>query len=280
MNLGERLSKIPRQVIYLIVAAAIIIPLIVPLGLPVNVMPASRQLFDAIEELDSTSRPVLISCDFEAQTMPELYPMLTAILRHCFSKNVPVLLMALWPQGTGMAEMAISEVPAEYGKAYGVDYVFLGYKAGQSAVILGLGESILDVFPEDYYGNALDTLPLMARVSNYDDLALVVTLSAGDPGFRTWLLYAQSRFNVRVGTGMTAVSAADAYPYLNSGQLTGLLAGMKGASEYETMMTQHRYVLVEKPAIQAMDAQSLGHLIIMLFIVIGNIGYFATRGKK
>jgi len=62
-------------------------------------------------------------------------------------------------------------------------------------------------------------------------------------------------------------------PYINEQkQLTGLLAGLKAAAEYET--------LIKTPgsATSGMDAQSIAHLIIIIFIAIGNINYW--RDKK
>jgi hypothetical protein len=280
MKVFELLSKIPRQIIFICIGLAIIIPLIVPIGIPVNVMPQSEKLFNAIDSLGPESKPVLISCDFDPQAEPELYPMLLAILRHCFARNIKVMIMALWPQGTGMAEMALADLSDEFDIMNGKNYTFLGYKVGGAAVCLGLGESIWDVFPNDYYNTPLDSLEMMADVKNYDNVSLVITISSGDPGFRTWVIYAQSRYGATIGTGITAVSAADTYHFLETGQLIGLLAGMKGASEYEVMVTKAGYSNEQRRAAQGMDAQSLGHLLIMVFIIVGNIGYFAIRRKK
>jgi hypothetical protein len=280
MNVFELLTKIPRRIIFLTIALAVAIPLIVPLGMPVNVMPKSEQLYQAVDSLGPQSKPVLISCDFEPQSMPELYPMLVALLRHCFARDVKVILMALWPKGPGMAELALSEIPQEYNKKYGRDYAFIGYKFGVTAVLLGMGENIRGVFPLDYYRTSLDSIDMLTDVRNYDDLSLVITLSTGDPGWRQWLLYAQSRYSVRLGVGVTAVSAADVYPYAETGQVIGLLAGMKGASEYEIMVQQGGYSEGLRRAAQGMDAQSLGHLLIMVFIFLGNIGYFVVRRKR
>jgi hypothetical protein len=274
------LTKIPRRIIFLTIALAVAVPLIIPIGIPVNVMPQTKKLFNAVDGLTSNSKPIIISCDFDPQSLPELYPMLLAIMRQCFSKNIPVILMALWPQGTGMVEMALDELSGEFTKEYGVDYVFLGYKFGVAAVLLGMGENIKGVFPVDYYGSPLDSLPLMRPVRNYNDISLIVTLSTGDPGWRQWLLFAQSRYGARLGVGVTAVSAADVYPYVETGQVTGLLAGMKGASEYETLVQQKGYAHGIFRASQGMDAQSLGHLLIMIFILLGNVGYFYMRRKQ
>ncbi len=280
MKILESLTKIPRRIIFLTIALAVAIPLVVPIGIPVNIMPQSKKLFDAIETLDSESKPVLISCDFDPQSLPELYPMFLAISRQCFSKNVKVILMALWPQGTGMVEMGLAELSNDFTKEYGTDYVFLGYKFGVAAVLLGMGENIKAVFPVDYYGTALDSLPMMRSIQNYKDISMIVTLSTGDPGWRQWLLFAQSRYAARLGVGVTAVSAADLYPYVETGQVTGLLAGMKGASEYENLVQRKGYAKGIFRASQGMDAQSLGHLLIMIFIILGNVGYFYLRRQK
>ena len=53
------------------------------------------------------------------------------------------------------------------------------------------------------------------------------------------------------------------------------MGGMKGAAEYE--------LLVNAPgaAVQGMDAQSLGHIVILVFIILGNLGYFfGTKGQE
>jgi len=73
---------------------------------------------------------------------------------------------------------------------------------------------------------------------------------------------------------VTAVMGPENYPYLNSGQLKGLVAGLKGAAEYET--------LLGKPAIatRGMPAQSAVHILIIVLIVIGNILYLVEKRKR
>lgn len=280
MNVFKALTKIPRQVIYVVIAVAVMIPLLKPIGLPIRIMPKSQRLFAAIDSLGPQSNPILISIDFDPQSMPELYPMLVAVLRHCFARDIKVIIMTLWPQGPGLAEIALAQIPKEFNKEYGRDFAFLGYKFGVTAILLGMGDNIKSVFPVDYHGTPLDSIEITAHIQNYDDLSLVITLSAGDPGWRAWLLFAQARYNAKVGIGVTAVSAADVYPYVETDQVVGLLAGMKGASEYELLVHGHGYSEGKRTAAQGMDAQSLGHLVIMVFIIIGNIGYFVIRRKK
>jgi hypothetical protein len=64
------------------------------------------------------------------------------------------------------------------------------------------------------------------------------------------------------------------YPYIQSGQLVGLLAGMKGAGEYEQ--------LIEKPGLglAGMAAQSSVHVAVIVFIILANVFYFIDRRKR
>jgi hypothetical protein len=278
MKFLNYLLKIDRRIIYIVMGLLVMFPLIKPLGLGVNSGPRAQALFDAIDAIPA-GKTVLIAVDFDPSSMPELYPMLTAVMRHAFAKNLRVLLCGLWVTGAGLADQAAQTIPKEYGKEYGKDVVYLGWKAGVDAVILGMGENIKNVYPVDYYGKPLDSLPMMREVRQLRDIPIVFAISAGTPGYGDWLLYAQSRYGVKVGAGVTAVSAADAYPFLQSGQLTGLLAGMKGGAEYEVLVQKAGYSKAYMPAVAAMDSQSLAHVVIMLLVIVGNIAYFATRKR-
>lgn len=279
MSFFEMLLKIDRKIIFIVMAILVLVPLLKPLGLGVSSGPRAKAVFEAVDSIPP-GRTLLISVDFDPASMPELYPMLVALMRHALARDVRVLLCGLWITGAGLADKAVNEILPEFGKKYGEDVVYLGWKAGVDAVILGMGENIKNVFPVDYYGNSLDSLPMMQEVTRLKDIPFMVAISAGTPGFSDWLLYAQSRYGMRVGAGVTAVSAADAYPYLQSGQLTGLLAGMKGAAEYEMLIQKKGYTNAYMPAVAAMDSQSLAHIVIMALVIIGNVAFFATRRRR
>jgi hypothetical protein len=83
-----------------------------------------------------------------------------------------------------------------------------------------------------------------------------------------------SRYHLQMVAGVTAVSAPEYYPYLQTGQLQGLLGGMAGGAEYE--------VLVKKPALatRGMDAQSLAHLFIAFMILLGNAAFLGEEKRR
>jgi hypothetical protein len=273
MPWADKVLSIDRRWIFLAIGIAVTVPFFLPLGLPIVVTPPVQSLYDAVGELEPNSAPLLLSIDYAPATLPELEPMSMAILRHCFENDVDVVVMTLHPAGYGLAERALLAVAEEYDQEYGEDYAFLGFQPGVSAVILGMGINIRNVFPADAYGTALDDIPLMQGVRNYDDIPLVISL-AGWSAAEAWVYYAHQPYRQQVGAGVTAVMATDFYPYLNAGQLTGLLGGMRGAAEYEE--------LIQRPdqGARGMDSQSVIRLIIIVLIAVGNIAYFVSRKAK
>ena len=273
MSWAEKVLQIDRRWIFLAIAIAVTIPFFLPLGLPVVITPPVQSLYDAVDELEPNATPLLLSIDYAPATLPELEPMAMALLRHCFEKDVNVVVMTLHPAGYGLAERAVLTAAEEYDAVYGEDFAFLGFQPGVSAVILGMGINIRNVFPADAYGVPLDDLPLLQGVRNYDDIPLVISL-AGWSAAEAWVYYAHQPYRQTVGAGVTAVMATDFYPYLDAGQLVGLLGGMRGAAEYEGLI--HR----PDQGVRGMDSQSVIHLLIIILIFIGNAAYFISRRSK
>ena len=287
MKIIEILTNIDRRIIYLILIAVVILPLLFPSVQRVRVMPPVEKLYYAIDTI-SAEKAVIVDFDYEVQTAPELDPMGIAILRHVFKRRIKLLVLSLYVQPLGLAQNALTQVTEEFNSVaqtnadsiiYGRDYVFLGWVPPPLVPILGMGESITNVYTVDYYGNQTDTLPLMEEITNYNDIALLVSLSGSDIP-RWWVAYAQSRFGLAVGAGITAVSASEFYPYLQTGQFSGMLVGMKGGAEYEEMVERTLEIKLRRKASEALLSLTYAHLVMILFIVIGNIGYFVKRRKK
>jgi hypothetical protein len=170
-------------------------------------------------------------------------------------------------------ENVVKNVAREYDKKYGVDYVNLGYKYGYQAVMLGMGRKIADIFPSDAYGSKLETLPLMQRVKNYKDVDFIFIVS-DNATVDYWVSLVNAQFGTPMGAGVTAVMAPKCYSFLQTKQLVGLLGGMKGAAEYEKLTSNPGRAML------GMDSQSIIHFAIIFFVVLGNLGYFATRKKE
>ena len=287
MKINDLMSGIDRRIIYLILFVVVTLPLIFPSAKSVRVMPPVEKLYNAIDNV-AEDKALIIDFDYDPQTLPELEPMGFAILRHAFTKRIKVLALSLYVQPLGLAQNALTSVTEEFNRVaktnadsiiYGRDYVFLGWQPPPLIPILGMGESIVNVYKNDYYGNRTDTLTIMKEIKNYSDIGLLVSLSSGDPP-KWWIEYAQNRFGIKVGAGITAVSASEFYPYLQTGQFSGLMVGMKGAAEYEEQIERELRIKARRKASESLPSLTYAHLVIMIFIVIGNAGYFISRRTK
>ncbi len=232
----EKLGNLDRRIIFILIALSVIIPISFNLVLPnpVGAEP-SRDLFEYVDSLPEGAN-VLVSFDYDPSTMPELQPMAEAICRHLFQKNIHIIGMALWPQGASLGQDAMSNLGDSLGKEQYVDWVNLGYKTGGAVMIARLGTSIRAVFPADRDGKPWDEIPVLEGVNKLQDVSLVISLSAGDPGIIAWVMMAGDRYGVPIGGGCTAVSAPQLYTYLQTNQMVGLLGGLKGAADYETLV--------------------------------------------
>jgi len=271
MAFWEKVRRLDRRIIFILMVLGVGIPLVARIGLPIRVTPDVRRVYDYIEKL-KPGDVLLISYDHDTGTLPEMVPMSDAILRHAFSKNLKVVGMALRAEGSGIGRQGIRRIAAEYGKEEGTDFVFLGYRPELTAAILGIGSSIEKVFPKDDRGIPVDELPLMKRVRNYSDIALVISITDDDTPVY-WINYANARFQAKIVPAVTAVMATTFFPFLNSGQVVGMVAGLKGAAEYEKLIG------IPGRAGRGMDAQSIAHLVMIGFIAAGNLAYFLGRKK-
>lgn len=273
MGFWERMQKLDRRILYTLIFVSVIIPTMFPLKLPTAVTPETQSFFDAVDSLPAGSR-ILFPFDCWPSTRAETEPMAVAVLRHCFRKNLKVVgLSNVGMGGPSVLEMVMTRIAGESGKVYGTDYVNLGYKANYQAVLLGMGSSIETIFPSDHRGTRLADLPLMREVPNYDSLKYTIIIS-DNAMVDYWVSLVNARYGMPMVAGVTAVMAPKQLSYVQAGQLKGLLGGMKGAAEYESLVGA-----VDK-ANRGMDSQSLIHLLIIGFIVLGNVGHFMTRNAK
>lgn len=225
-----------RHIIFLLILLAVAVPLLLDLDLHHSASPETLQAYANIDSLPPGS-VVMISFDFEASALPEVGPLAMAMINHCLKKDLYVIGLSLFAEGTALGEQMLRKASGNYGKRYRDDYLYLGFRPQYQAAILGMGESIWTVFPEDYFGTPATEFPIRGAVENYGQIALLISVTDGSmPTY--WAEYAVTPSGVNLQVALTATMATAFYPYLDSGQIKGLLAGLKGAAEYEQLLQQ------------------------------------------
>lgn len=287
----ERLAKIilnlDRRIIYSIVMLCVAIPLIRPLGLPFRVTPEVRDGFELVESFKDGD-VMVISCDYGPSAEAETHPMYVALLHQCFRKGIRPVILTLIPDGPGLANRGLEDVlafkdPKTGEQPYkdfksGDDYVFLGFKTGGQAIMLGIGQGFVGTFPTDYNGDETANMQIFKDAPKLADTKAVFDIaSVGYPDF--WIPYGTERAGIPFIVSCTAVSAPQYYPYYAAGQATGLIGGMKGAAEYETLVDMEAITGNDGPATKGLDAQSAVHVFIILAIIIANFFYVIDKRR-
>ena len=263
------LAHLDRRWIFAVIALSVALPLIFPIGLTGEVSPGTRQFHTLIENLGPED-VIIVSFDCEASSWPEIGPVATVLLRHALGRGVKVVGTSFLSEGTALGYDLLASLEEEVGGEYGTDWVYLGFRPQYVATMLALGEDVLSEYPRDYLGQSTTDLPLLQSVNSYRQIRLVISI-ADDTMPQYWIEYAGARHGVVIAAGLSAVMVTTFTPYLDSGQLVSILAGLKGAAEYEIMRGERG------AGLRGMDAQSSAHLAIIMLVLMGNVAYFMKR---
>ncbi len=247
----------------LILAAAVVGGILLEgedMDLPIT--QATTDFYETVESLEEGS-VALLSHDYDPGTAAEITPQVSAMLDHLMERGVKIVNLSLTPEGQALADRVVESVVSER-YIQGKDYINLGYIAGNETGARFIAESL---------GPRLSPYPLGAEVGGLEDVDLVVVLAGSQEQLRCWVEQVQAPYQVAMVAGVSAQVDPAARPYYRSGQLKGLLSGLVGAAEYERV-SQHPGV-----ALSGMLPQALAHLVIALFILLGNFAYLVGRLK-
>ena len=86
--------------------------------------------------------------------------------------------------------------------------------------------------------------------------------------------FMQGPADVPMAVALTAVMAPEAYNYVDSKQIIGMLNGLKGGNEYEQLLG------VFGKASRASNSSSFAHLLIISFIALGNVAMLLERRQR
>jgi len=274
MNFWDKLQYVDRRIIYTLLIIGVVTALINPMGLPISISGETEAFYDEINKLQPGDI-FYMGMEFSTGGIPELRPAVVVSARLAFSRGAKIVTGAMWIEGAQIGATAVNEVAEEMGKEYGVDYVNLGYKPGGQVFLEKAAYDLWDAAAGvDNRGNSLSDLSLMSEVKSFEDVKLIGIYNTGNPGVQEYIKIVGDRLGVPLISSCVAVSIPEQMPFLQSGQLKGLLKGMRGAAEFEVMNK------MPGPATAGMDAQSVAHVIIIVFMIIGNIGYFLGTQKK
>ena len=243
-------------------AAALLLPALRPARLP-GLLP-SEETTKAHRTLEGIPCPgrLLVSLDFDPSSRAELEPQARAVLRHAFRRRLKVVALTLNAEGRDLAAGIVRDCAMETHAKEGEDWAFLGWRPGGPAVILEMQRDIPRAFPQS------KSLPILPEGLCLADFRCLAAFAQRDSDLESWLVYAQGQARFPVVAGTSAVNAAAMRPFQQSGQIAGLLSGLRGAAEYERLEGR------DGQGVAGMDGLALGSLVILAAVILANL-----RGK-
>ena len=263
------------RIIWLIYFILIAIPMIYPLGLPLDISDVTKDYYNNIEDLPSGG-VVLYSIDSGMGAFAEMGPADIATVKHLFrtarEKDVKVIFVTTsGPDGQVELDVILTQHVDTSGLVYGEDYINLGWIPGYESTLAALAEDLYGIAPTDVEGTPLSSFPWLSDIRGANDYDMFVfsTATSPDPYPRQWEKYGKPILSV-----CQAATASWIRPYHERGMITAYLPGQRGGAEYE--------LLIKSPGLGAsyMDAQSNAHIYAIVLIIIVNIHYIFVARKE
>lgn len=268
----KKLQNIDRRIIYVLLILATAVPMIRPLAIPLSTGPSVHKFYEIMDAIPAGEK-VLFSLDYAPSGAPDVHPQALAVMKHMMDKGVGVVFISFWEAGPMFGEQLIRAYEGE-GYEYGVHFANLGYVPGGESAIKRFGEDVAGQVSRDFHNNPVSSLPIMQGIQDTRDFAAVICFSAGNPGVQEWVRQVQGPLGINLLAGAVTVSVPQYMPYVDAGQVKAMLGGLRGAAEYETVSGN------PGPSVAKMDAQSLGHIIIITFILVGNLAFFLEKKSR
>lgn len=270
MSLLKSFNSYDSRIVYLLLFLIVTIPLLSPMGLPISVSPSTVTYYEVIDALGPDDL-VLVVLDTEFSGYMEIQSGIIASMRVMVERDAKMCVAVSHPEATGIPELvfaAIKNTVDEHGYTYGEDYVILGYVFPNEAAVASAAQDWQGVIHKDFYGQSTEGT-FLDQIHDWSDWTLISDYTTG---IQSGSLI--NHFGLR-GTPMIVncigVMISTQMPYLSTGIYQALLQSMRGGAELE-YLTGH-----PGPGMTAMDAFTLGHYMLIVLIIIGNIGYFGTK---
>ena len=282
------LKEIDRRWIYLMVVLALAIPLISGYSVEPARMRSAEKLYHVISDLEVPDGDIaFIALDWGPNTRPENGPQTEMVIEHLMRRRIKFALFSTYvfaepflvsiPET--IAQRLMQEQPGEAWE-YGVDWVNLGYKPAARYVIQGIpkADNLIDLFVQDAFGTSLSQVPAFSKVRTIDDIRFLAQFTGLVGTVDLYVQFFQSEtYRPKFGHGCTSITIPEAYIYLDSGQIVGLLEGIAGAAWYSILLSREFPLRAVDNTLSLNTGLGVAHLVILFLIVAGNLAFIWGR---
>ncbi len=255
-----------------------------PSGTP-RQWPGVQEAYNSIAALPPDAA-VLVSWAYDPATAGEMDLLAVPVVRHLLDQRAQLAVVSLLPGGPATARRAVADALFYASNDVMLDTTERFAMADQLLVenlFLPGGVAALPLIaqaPVMAFSSDGDSISAEQRAALAQTPALTVVFAARAEDVQSWL----EQVAPLNGAPVVAVTSAGAdpllRPYLDSGQLAGLVSGFDGAYSYVRLTGDSRPLDVEEQLRVRLTAQNWGQLALLLILVMGNLAGLLGRGKR
>ena len=283
--------RFSHRYVYLLMIAVVAIPIVFGFSTKPARMISAERMYSVVENVSIVEGDIaLVWLDFGPNTIAENGAQAEVLLEHLFRRRIPVLLLSQYPLSEGLlktiprkvADKLNIEMPEQEWK-YGESWINGGYKPGSGNYIQSLVAStdISTFLGRDVLGMPIVHYPAFAKITGVEKIKLVGEITGLTGVFDTIIQFFQKKgYRPTFVHGCTSITIPEAYIFLDSKQLHGLLEGIAGAAWYGELLqrsfpqSSHKNLLLTNTALGA------AQIAIILLIVAGNVVSLYSWSKR
>ena len=274
MSTVKKLLNIDQRIIYALVFISLAFPILNPIMMPMAIQGYSQQAFEFSDNIPEGSI-VLFEGGLGSATYPQGGPGMVVQIYHMLTKGVKIIFFSIGTEQnvwTATAiETALAKLPAGTPAENGVNWVHLGYIAGQEAGVGSLVNDIRATITADYFDTPIDDIPLLEGINDASEIEAILWWGGSEASMPYGIRQVSEPFGIPI-TGMCTTNEVPNFsPYISSGQLQGLFGGVRGSAEYEYLLG------LPGPALGQAMATNFGGLLWMIMVILGNVLYFIDK---
>lgn len=278
-----------RRLIYLLMILAVGLPIVCGISQKPSRLVSAERMYDVVEQVKVQPGEVaMIWLDFGPNTIAENEPQTQVLVEHLFRRRIPVVLLSQYQQ----AERFLTKIPNEVAKRleaempgqqwrYGEAWVNAGFRPGGAIFIQSMvnAADVSKFLGRDVNGMPINYYPTFSAIGGVERVKIVGEITGLIGVFDNIIQFFQKNgYRPTIVHGCTSITIPEAYIFLDSGQLKGLLEGIAGAAWYSVVLKEQFPRSENKELLVTNTALSAAHIVLILLIVLGNlVPLFARR---
>lgn len=245
--------------------------------------PGVADTYSAINALPTNS-VVLVNWAYDPATAGEMDTAALPVIEHLLEKNARLLVVSQLPGGPATARRLIGVARSRVSQAVltrqmGENLIEAGYLPGGVGSLPLLALAPAQALPVDIQGRSLGNRSTLTAMQGSAP-ALLLILAARSEDTRQWLEQVQPLNAAPAVVVSSAAADPVIRPYVDSGQIVGLVSGYAGGVAYGDLLIDAAPMTAQEAQRRQITGQNWAMAVLLLVILVGNLAGLFERGER